>query len=77
MSIYNDTIFWNKIFLKISRYHTRRRGLCLDCTYFTPFGFTSIRFQIFTQLQQDDQYVDYDHMTAKLGIINVQTQQKI
>jgi len=53
------------------------RGLCLDCTYSTPLGFASIRFQIFTQPQQDDQYVDYDHMTAKLGIINVQTQQKI
>ena len=47
------------------------------CTYSTPFGFTSIRFQIFTQPQQDDQYVDYDQRTAKLGTINVQTQQKI
>jgi hypothetical protein len=50
---------------------------CLDCTYSTPFGLTSIRFQIFTQPQQDDQCVGYDYMTAKLGIINVQTEQKI
>ena len=45
--------------------------------YSAPFGFTSIRFQIFTQPQQDDQYVDYDHRTAKLTTINVQTEQKI
>ena len=37
MSIYKDTIFWNKIFL-----HIRRRGLCLNCTYSTPFGFIRI-----------------------------------
>ena len=59
---------------QISKYHIRRRGLCLNCTYSTPFGFTSIRFQIFTQLQQDDQYVGYDHRTAELDTINVQTQ---
>jgi hypothetical protein len=37
------------------------------------------RFQIFTQSQaaQNEQYVGYDHMTAKLATINLQTQQKI
>jgi hypothetical protein len=77
MSVDKDTIFQNKIFLKMSRYYIRRRDLCLDCTYSTSFGVTSVRFQIFTQPQQDDQYVNYDQRTAKFATTNVQTEQKI
>jgi hypothetical protein len=77
VSINKDTIFRNKIFLKYLNTTSDGRSLCLNCTYSTPFGFTSIRFQIFTRLQQDDQYVDYNQRTAKFATINVQTQQKI
>jgi hypothetical protein len=77
MSINKDTILQNKNISEWLDSRIRRRDLCLYCTCSMPFGFVSIRFQIFTEPQQDGQYVDYDQKTAKLGTINVQTQQKI
>ena len=60
--INKDTIFWNKIFLKIAASDDRICHYWISTTQ--------------SQAAQNDHYIGYDQRTAKLGIINVQTDQK-